>query len=143
MDRLVRRSQSVRTRRIRTRANARPARARDRVRYLPPRPRSPTTSRCPRSGSRCTLHARMLASLNHPHIAAIYGFEDSGETHALVFELVEGETIADRVARGAIPVDEALPIARQICEALEAAHEQCIIHRDLKPANIKITPDGG
>src|SRR6266550_2448558 len=86
--------------------------------------------------------AQVLASLNHPHIAAIYGFEDSGETHALVLELVEGETLAGRIARGAIPLDEALPIARQICEALEAAHEQGIIHRDLKPANIKITPDG-
>src|SRR5437868_10322222 len=92
--------------------------------------------------ARFQREAQVLASLNHPHIAAIYGFEDSGETHALVLELVEGETLADRIARGAIPVDEALPIARQICEALEAAHEQAIIHRDLKPANIKITPDG-
>jgi serine/threonine protein kinase len=81
-------------------------------------------------------------ALNHPHIAAIHGFEDSGETHALVLELVEGETLADRIARGRIPIDEALPIARQICEALEAAHSQGIISRDLKPANIKITPDG-
>src|SRR4029077_14453419 len=86
--------------------------------------------------------AQVLASLNHPHIAAIYGFEDSGAIHALVLELVEGETLADRTARGAVPLDEALPIARQICEALEAAHEQGIIHRDLKPANIKVTPDG-
>src|SRR5204863_6477999 len=86
--------------------------------------------------------AQVLASLNHPHIAAIYGFEDSGETHALVLELVEGETLADRIARGSIPLDEALPIAKQIAEALEAAHEQGIIHRDLKPANIKVTPDG-
>src|SRR6266576_143148 len=92
--------------------------------------------------ARFQREAHVLASLNHPHIAAIYGFEDSGETHALVLELVEGETIADRIARGAIPLDEALPIARQIAEALEAAHEQGIIHRDLKPANIKITPDG-
>ena len=92
--------------------------------------------------ARFTREAQVLASLNHPHIAAIYGFEDSGETHALVLELVEGETLADRIARGPIPLDEALPIARQICEALEAAHEQGIIHRDLKPANIKITPDG-
>ena len=84
----------------------------------------------------------MLASLNHPHIGAIYGFEDSGETHALVLELVEGDTLADRIARGPLPVDEAVPIARQIADALEAAHEQGIIHRDLKPANIKITPDG-
>src|SRR5213595_1731065 len=86
--------------------------------------------------------AQVLASLNHPHIAAIYGFEDSGETHALVLELVDGETLADRIARGPIPLDEALPIAKQIAEALEAAHEQGIIHRDLKPANIKVRPDG-
>src|SRR5207302_11291968 len=92
--------------------------------------------------ARFQREAQVLASLNHPHIAAIYGFEDSGETHALVLELVEGETLADRIARGPIPIDEALPIARQICEALEAAHEQSIIHRDLKPANIKVTPDG-
>ena len=92
--------------------------------------------------SRFKREAQVLASLNHPHIAAIYGFEDSGAIHALVLELVEGETLADRIARGPIPIDEALPIARQICEALEAAHEQGIIHRDLKPANIKITPDG-
>ena len=92
--------------------------------------------------ARFTREAQVLASLNHPHIAAIYGFEDSGETHALVLELVEGQTLADRIARGPIPIDEGLPIARQICEALEAAREQGIIHRDLKPANIKITPDG-
>src|SRR6202795_1334542 len=92
--------------------------------------------------ARFTREAQVLASLNHPNIAAIHGFEDSGETHALVLELVEGETLADRIARGPIPLDEALPIARQIAEALEAAHEQGIIHRDLKPANIKITPDG-
>jgi serine/threonine-protein kinase len=92
--------------------------------------------------ARFTREAHVLASLNHSHIAAIYGFEDSGETHALVLELVEGETLADRIARGPIPFDEALPITKQIAEALEAAHEQGIIHRDLKPANIKITPDG-
>src|SRR6476620_6694964 len=92
--------------------------------------------------ARFKREAQVLASLNHPHIAAIYGFEDSGETHALVLELVEGETLADRIARGAIPLDEALPIARQIAEALEAAHEQRIIHRDLKPANIKVRSDG-
>ena len=92
--------------------------------------------------SRITREAHMLASLNHPHIAAIYGFEDSGNSHALVLELVEGETLADRIARGPIPIDEAMPIARQICEAIEAAHELGIIHRDLKPSNIKITPDG-
>jgi Tol biopolymer transport system component len=92
--------------------------------------------------SRFKREAQVLASLNHPHIAAIYGFEDSGETHALVLELVEGETLADPIARGPIPIDEALPVARQIAEALEAAHEQGIIHRDLKPANIKITSVG-
>ena len=92
--------------------------------------------------ARFKREAQVLASLNHRHIAAIYGFEDSGETHALVLELVDGETLADRIARGPVPLDEALPIARQIAEALEAAHEQGIIHRDLKPANIKVTPDG-
>ena len=95
------------------------------------------------SGSRAfEREAQLLASLNHPHIGAIYGFEDSTGMHALVLELVEGDTLADRIAQGPIPVDEALPIARQIAEALEAAHESGIIHRDLKPANIKITPDG-
>jgi serine/threonine-protein kinase len=83
----------------------------------------------------------MLASLNHPNIAAIYGLEDDAGT-ALVMELVEGPTLADRIAQGALPVDEALPIAMQIAEALEAAHEQGIVHRDLKPANIKVRPDG-
>jgi eukaryotic-like serine/threonine-protein kinase len=92
--------------------------------------------------ARFRREAQVLASLNHPHIAAIHGFEDRGDTHALVLELVEGEPLADRIARGAIPLDEALPIARQIAEALEAAHDQGIIHRDLKPSNIKITPDG-
>src|SRR6476469_5762293 len=85
--------------------------------------------------------AQVLASLNHPNIAAIYGFEDSGATHALVLELVEGPTLADRIAEGPIPVNEALPIAKQIAEALEAAHEQGIVHRDLKPANIKLRLD--
>jgi serine/threonine protein kinase len=92
--------------------------------------------------ARFEREARTLASLNHPHIAAIYGFEKSGGTHALVMELVEGEDLSQRIARGAIPVDEALPIAKQIAEALEAAHEQGIIHRDLKPANIKVRKDG-
>ena len=84
----------------------------------------------------------MLASLNHPHIGAIYGFENSGGTHALVLEFVDGPTLADRIAQGPVPLDEALPIAIQIAEALEVAHEQGIIHRDLKPANIKLRPDG-
>ena len=86
--------------------------------------------------------AEVLAALNHPHIAAIYGLERTPEFTALVMELVEGDDLSQRIARGAIPVDEALPIARQIAEALEAAHEQGIIHRDLKPANIKVRPDG-
>ena len=92
--------------------------------------------------ARFEREAKTLASLNHPHIAAIYGFEKSSGLHALVMELVEGEDLSQRIARGAIPIDEALPIARQIAEALEAAHEQGIIHRDLKPANIKMRPDG-
>jgi serine/threonine protein kinase len=92
--------------------------------------------------ARFKREAQVLASLNHQHIAAIYGFEDSGEMHALILELVEGPTLADRIAKGPIPLDEALPIAKQIAEALEAAHEQGIIHRDLKPANIKLRPDG-
>src|SRR5262245_42209158 len=82
--------------------------------------------------------ARTLASLNHPRIAQVYGFED----RALVMELVEGEDLSARIARGPIPLDEALPIARQLAEALEAAHDAGIIHRDLKPANIKVRPDG-
>ena len=86
--------------------------------------------------------AQVLASLNHPNIAAIYGFEEADGLQALVLELVDGPTLADRIARGPIPLDEALPIAKQIAEALEAAHEQGIIHRDLKPANIKLRPDG-
>jgi serine/threonine-protein kinase len=92
--------------------------------------------------ARFRREAQLLAALNHPHIAAIYGFEDSGDTHALVLELVEGPTLADRIARGPVPIDEALPIAKQIADALEAAHEQGIVHRDLKPANIKLRPDG-
>jgi len=92
--------------------------------------------------TRLHREAQLLATLNHPHIAAIYGFEDSGETHALVMELVEGPTLADRIAAGPLPAPEALSIARQIAEALEAAHEQGIVHRDLKPANIKVRPDG-
>ena len=86
--------------------------------------------------------AHVLASLNHPHIAAIYGFEESGGRPALVLELVEGLTLADRIASGRIESRKRSAIARQIAEALEAAHEQGIIHRDLKPANVKVTPDG-
>jgi serine/threonine protein kinase len=86
--------------------------------------------------------AQVLASLNHPHIGAIYGFEDDAGVHALVLELVEGPTLADRIAQGVVPLDEALSIARQIADALETAHEQGIVHRDLKPANIKLRADG-
>jgi eukaryotic-like serine/threonine-protein kinase len=92
--------------------------------------------------ARLRREAEMLASLNHSHIAAIYDIVESGTAPFLVLELVEGETLADRIARGALPCPEALEIARQIAEALEAAHDKGIIHRDLKPANIKVTPDG-
>ena len=92
--------------------------------------------------ARFQREAEVLAALNHPNIAAIYGLEKAGGHLALVMELVEGPTLADRLAQGAMPIDEALPIAKQIAEALEAAHEQGIIHRDLKPANIKLRPDG-
>src|SRR5262249_49235821 len=92
--------------------------------------------------ARFEREARTLASLNHPNIGQIYGLEESDGIKALVMELVEGPTLADRIAHGPIPLDEALPIAKQIAEALEAAHEQGIIHRDLKPANIKVRPDG-
>ncbi len=96
----------------------------------------------PRRLALFTREAHMLASLNHPGIAAIYGLEDTGGLHALVLELVEGPTLADRLERGAIPFDEALPMARQIAQALAAAHERSIIHRDLKPANVKVQNDG-
>lgn len=91
--------------------------------------------------ARFQREAKVLASLNHPNIAAIYGFEDSGSTHALVMELVEGPTLADRIKPGPIPVEESLRIAKRICEALEYSHERGIIHRDLKPANVKVTAD--
>src|SRR6266571_5367756 len=86
--------------------------------------------------------AQVLASLNHPGIAAIYGLEESDGVLALVMELVEGPTLAGRIAQGAVPLEEALPIARQIAEALEYAHEKGVVHRDLKPANVKLTADG-
>ena len=92
--------------------------------------------------ARFRREAQVLAALNHPNIASIYGFEESDGVRGLALELVEGPTLADRLAKGPIPPDEALAIARQIAEALEAAHEQDIIHRDLKPANIKLRPDG-
>jgi serine/threonine protein kinase len=90
--------------------------------------------------ARFEREARMLASLNHPHIGSIYGVEESAGGRALILELVEGPTLADRLATGPIPLTESLGIARQIADALEAAHEKGIIHRDLKPANIKVTP---
>jgi eukaryotic-like serine/threonine-protein kinase len=92
--------------------------------------------------ARFQREAQVLATLNHPHIAHIHGLEESGGTRALVMEFVEGEDLAERLSRGAIPMDEALPLAAQIAEALAAAHEQGIIHRDLKPANIKVRADG-
>ena len=92
--------------------------------------------------ARFTREAQLLATLNHPNIAAIYGLEESNGAQALVLELVDGPTLADRIALGPIPLEEALTIARQIAEALEAAHEKGIIHRDLKPANIKIARNG-
>src|SRR5262249_38149520 len=92
--------------------------------------------------ARFEREAKTLAALNHPNIAQIHGLEESNGVRALAMELVEGPTLADRIARGPIPIDEALPIARQITEALEAAHEQGVIHRDLKPANVKVRADG-
>src|SRR5262249_55650104 len=86
--------------------------------------------------------AQVLAALNHPQIAHVHGLEKADGITALVMELVDGPTIADRIAQGAIPIDDSLKIAKQIAEALEAAHDQAIIHRDLKPANIKVRPDG-
>jgi serine/threonine protein kinase len=92
--------------------------------------------------ARFQREAEILAALNHPHIAQVFGLEKDQGTSALIMELVEGDTLADRIALGPVPLNEAIPIARQIADALEAAHEQGIIHRDLKPANIKVRPDG-
>ena len=92
--------------------------------------------------ARFKREAKVLASLNHPNIASIYGLEHSDDTHYLVLELVPGETLAERISRGPIPLEEALDIAKKIAEALEEAHEQGIVHRDLKPANVKQTEDG-
>src|SRR5262245_31910516 len=92
--------------------------------------------------ARFQREAEVLATLNHPNVAHVHGLEASGDLRALVMELVEGPTLADRIARGALPLAEVLPIAVQITEALEAAHGQGIIHRDLKPANIKVRDDG-
>src|SRR5580765_6461423 len=91
--------------------------------------------------ARFTREAHVLASLNHPQIGSIYGIEETGPVTALVLELVEGPTLADRIAQGPIPIAEALLIGAQIADALDAAHEKGIIHRDLKPANIKLTAD--
>src|SRR2546421_2418864 len=96
----------------------------------------------PERESRFQREAEVLASLNHPNIAAIHSLDEANGSRFLVLELVEGETLADRIERSPIPVDEALNTAKSICEALEAAHEKGVVHRDLKPANVKITPDG-
>jgi serine/threonine protein kinase len=108
---------------------------------------SPAFTAEPERRARFEREARMLATLNHPHIGAIYGLEDADGVRALVLELVEGETLAERIARtvgqkGSLPLADAVVIARQIADALDAAHTKGIVHRDLKPANIKITPDG-
>jgi serine/threonine protein kinase len=92
--------------------------------------------------ARFQREAELLATLNHPNIAAIFGLEDSNGTRALAMELVDGETLADRIAQGPVPIVEALPLARQLGDALDYAHEHGVLHRDLKPANIKVTPDG-
>src|SRR5215470_11982244 len=95
----------------------------------------------PERVARFQREAQALAALNHPNIASIYGFEQSGGVRALVMELVEGPTLAERIAKGRLPLEEALTIARQMAEALETAHEKGIVHRDLKPANVKVRPD--
>ena len=102
----------------------------------------PEFSREPQRLARFEREAKLLASLNHPNIAAIYGLEEAEGVRFLSLELVEGETLAERVAKGPLPVEEALEVCRQIAEGVEAAHEKGVIHRDLKPANVKITPEG-
>src|SRR5262245_7510168 len=92
--------------------------------------------------ARFRREAQVLASLSHPNIGGIYGLEEANGISALVLEMVEGETLADRIMRGPIPLDDTVSIARQITEALESAHEHGVIHRDLKPSNIKLRPDG-
>src|ERR1700704_5373603 len=99
-------------------------------------------ARDPERMSRFDREAKVLAALNHPNIAAIYGFEDSSGMRALVMELVEGSTLAECINKPPIPLPEALTMAKEICDALEYAHEHGIVHRDLKPPNVKITPDG-
>ncbi len=96
----------------------------------------------PQRLARFEREAKLLASLNHPNIAAIHSFEHADEIHFLVLELVPGETLAEKVAKGPVPVKEALEVCRQIAEGVEAAHEKGVIHRDLKPANVKVTPEG-
>ena len=96
----------------------------------------------PQRRSRFDREAQVLASLNHPSIAQVFGVEMNGDAPVIVMELVEGATLADRIARGPVPLDDTIAIALQICDGLEAAHERNIVHRDLKPANIKIRPDG-
>ena len=107
------------------------------IKVLPPQ-----FTRDPDRAARFDREARLLASLNHPNIAAVYGVEEADGVRGLVLELVGGETLAERVRRGPLPPAETIRIARQLCDALDAAHEKGIVHRDLKPANIKITPDG-
>src|SRR6187431_1480571 len=102
----------------------------------------PSLAADPDRFARFQREAQVLASLNHPNIAHIHGLEESDGGTSLVMELVEGDDLSQRLSRGAIPLDEALLIAKQIADALEAAHEHGVIHRDLKPANIKIRPDG-
>ena len=96
----------------------------------------------PQRLARFEREAKLLASLNHPNIAAIYGFEEVDDVRFLAMELVPGETLQERVAKGPVPVEEALEVCRQIAEGVEAAHEKGVIHRDLKPANVKVTPEG-
>ena len=96
----------------------------------------------PERVARLQREARLLAALNHPHIATIHGLEIADDLHAIVMELIEGPTLADRLASGPLVLDETLEIARQIAEALEAAHDKGVIHRDLKPANVKFTATG-
>jgi serine/threonine protein kinase/Tol biopolymer transport system component len=100
-------------------------------------------SRDPTRVNRFQREAEVLASLNHPNIAAIYDLQEANGTQFLVLELVEGQTLAERIQRGPLPIEEALEIGKHVCQALEAAHERNVVHRDLKPANVKITPDGG
>src|SRR5262245_16036483 len=99
-------------------------------------------SRDPQSLARFEREAKAMATLNHPNVEVIHGFEADQGTHFLVLELVEGETLAERLQRGALPLKEALTVARQIAEAIQEAHDKGIVHRDLKPGNVKITPQG-